>query len=99
MSEMIETKQLEEKVILVGVSTSEADCVEESLDELAELAKTAGAVPVGRLIQNREAIHPGTYLGKGKIEELADLIESAGADGIICDDELSPHRWRISQIF
>ena len=90
MSEMIETKQLEEKVILVGVSTSEADCVEESLDELAELAKTAGAVPVGRLIQNREAIHPGTYLGKGKIEELADLIESAGADGIICDDELSP---------
>lgn len=90
MSEMIETKQLEEKVILVGVSTSETDCVEESLDELAELAKTAGAVPVGRLIQNREAIHPGTYLGKGKIEELADLIESAGADGIICDDELSP---------
>lgn len=90
MAEMIETKQLEEKVILVGVSTSEDDHAEESLDELSELAKTAGAVTVGRLLQNRESIHPGTYLGKGKIEELSELIEETGADGIICDDELSP---------
>lgn len=90
MAEMIEIKQLEEKVILVGVSTSDDDHAEESLDELAELAKTAGAQAVGRLLQNRESIHPGTYLGKGKIEELAGLIEDTGADGIICDDELSP---------
>ena len=55
-----------------------------------ELAKTAGAVPVGTLIQNRESIHPGTYLGKGKIAELSEMIEALGADGIICDDELSP---------
>ncbi len=90
MAEMIEITELSEKVILVGISTSEDDHAEESLSELAELAKTAGAVPVGRLLQNRESAHPGTYIGKGKIEELAGLIEETGADGIICDDELSP---------
>lgn len=90
MAEMIEITELSEKVILVGVSTSEDDHAEESLSELAELAKTAGAVPVGQLLQNRESAHPGTYIGKGKIEELAGLIEETDADGIICDDELSP---------
>ena len=55
----------EERVILVGVQTGENDNVEESLDELGELASTAGAVTVGRIVQNREAIHPGTYIGKG----------------------------------
>lgn len=54
------------------------------------MAATAGAVTVGRLIQNREAPHPGTYLGKGKIEELKQLIWEEDATGIICDDELSP---------
>lgn len=79
-----------ERVILVGVSTYENDDTERSLDELEELAATAGAVAVGRMIQNREAIHPGTYLGKGKIEELKDLIWELDATGIICDDELEP---------
>ena len=60
----------EERVILVGVQTGENDNVEESLDELGELASTAGAVTVGRIVQNREAIHPGTYIGKGKIEDV-----------------------------
>ena len=64
----------EERVILVGVQTGENDNVEESLDELRELASTAGAVTVGRIVQNREAIHPGTYIGKGKIEEVRALI-------------------------
>ena len=68
----------------------ETSVTDESLDELEELAKTAGAVTVGRLIQNREMIHPGTYLGKGKLEELAFLISETHATGIICDDELSP---------
>ena len=45
---------------------------------------------VGRVIQNREKIHPGTYVGKGKIEEIALLMEELGATGIVCDDELSP---------
>lgn len=90
MPEMIETKEIKEKVILVAVATSDSEYVEESVAELAELAKTAGAETVGTLIQNRESVHPGTYLGRGKIEELMELIEETGADGIICDDELSP---------
>lgn len=90
MAELIELKELEERLILTAVSTSEADDTENSLDELAELVKTAGAVTIGRLIQNREKIHPGTYLGKGKIEELRELIEEQGATGVVCDDELSP---------
>lgn len=87
---MIELKQEQEKVILVAVSLQGQDDVESSLDELAELASTAGAKTVGRLIQSREAVHPGTYIGKGKIEELKDLIWELEATGVICDDELSP---------
>ena len=64
---MIENEELRERVILVGVCSSESDDTEQSLDELKELAETAGAVTVGRIIQNREMIHPGTYVGKGKI--------------------------------
>ena len=90
MAEIFETKQMTERVILVGVSYHDNDDTAQSLDELGELAATAGAVTVGRLIQNREAPHPGTYLGKGKIEELRQLIWEEDATGIICDDELSP---------
>ena len=64
--------------------------MEESLDELGELAATAGAYVAGRIIQNREAIHPGTYIGKGKIEEVKGLLYALNANGVICDDELSP---------
>ena len=90
MADFYENKQVTEEVILVGVALGETSVTDESLDELEELAKTAGAVTVGRLIQNREMIHPGTYLGKGKLEELAQLIAETHATGIICDDELSP---------
>ncbi|MFR0986750.1 MAG: GTPase HflX, partial [Frisingicoccus sp.] len=90
MAEIYETKKLTERVILVGVSFQENDDTVQSLDELAELAATAGALTVGKLIQNREAPHPGTYLGKGKIEELRELIWETDATGIVCDDELSP---------
>lgn len=83
-------KEMEERVILVGVQESFAEDVEESLDELAELCETAGAQVVGRVIQNREKIHPGTYVGKGKIDEIALLMEELDATGIVCDDELSP---------
>lgn len=83
-------KEMEERVILVGVQESFAEDVEESLDELAELCETAGAQVVGRVIQNREKIHPGTYVGKGKMDEIALLMEELDATGIVCDDELSP---------
>ena len=82
--------ELEERVILVGVQVNDNEDTKESLDELEELAQTAGAVTVGKVIQNREAIHPGTYIGKGKIEEVRALVLALNATGIICDDELSP---------
>ena len=74
MAEMIDLKEMQERVILVGVSTSDHDDTEKSLDELEELAATAGAVTVGRVIQNLDQIHPGTYVGKGKLEEIKDLL-------------------------
>ena len=67
-------EEIQERVILVGVQLDETDNVKESLDELAELADTAGAETVGKIIQNRETVHPGTYIGKGKILELKELL-------------------------
>lgn len=90
MAETIEIEEIEEKVILVGVSEQEGDDAEDSVAELAELVKTAGAVVVGTLIQKRELIHPGTYVGTGKVAEIGELIQETGATGIVCDDELSP---------
>lgn len=85
-----EIEQLEERVVLVGVSERDGDDAEDSLVELAELVKTAGATVVGTLIQRRESIHPGMYVGTGKVQEIAELVEQTGATGIVCDDELSP---------
>lgn len=90
MAELYDIKDDEERVILVGVCTGDEKETLECLDELEELAKTAGAVTVARMYQNRESIHPGTYIGKGKIEELKSMIYEYEATGIICDDELSP---------
>lgn len=94
MAELFDMKELEERVILVAVSTSDEDDTEASLDELEELADTAGATAIGRLVQNREKIHPGTYLGSGKIGELREMVWEMGATGVICDDELSPAQLR-----
>ncbi len=94
MSELYKIEENAERVILVGVATDNLKEVEDSLLELSELASTAGAITVGTLIQNRENIHPGTYLGKGKLSELGTLITSLDATGIICDDELSPAQLR-----
>lgn len=90
MAELYEVKQEREKVILVGVKEQEDDDTEKSLLELMELAKTAQADTLATFIQNRESAHPGTYIGKGKIEEVLQAVRELGADGIICDDELSP---------
>ena len=90
MAEMIDLKEAQERVILVGVSTSDHDDTEKSLDELEELVATAGAVTVGRVIQNLDQVHPGTYVGKGKLEEIKELIWETQATGVICDDELTP---------
>lgn len=79
-----------EKVILVGIQLDNGENAEESLNELAELAKTAGAETIFKVVQNRESFHPATYIGKGKIDEIRDLCKAYEATGIICDDELSP---------
>ncbi len=95
---LYENAQNTEKLILVGVCLTgrngsvrknEAE-VEESLDELADLIETAGGETVAKIYQARESIHPGTYIGKGKIDEIRELIEHTEATGVVCDDELSP---------
>lgn len=90
MGEPIVLEDFKERVILVGVSEQDGDDAEDSLAELAKLVKTAGASVAGTLIQKRELIHPGTYVGTGKVAEIAELLEHTGATGIVCDDELSP---------
>ena len=84
------TQEQKERVILAAVSIGSDNSTEDSLAELAELADTAGAEVVASLIQNRESVHPGTHLGKGKIQELKEAVLACKADGIICDDELTP---------
>ena len=86
---MIQTSEKKEKFILVGVETGK-DRMEESLRELAELIETAGGEAVGKIIQNLENINKATYVGKGKVEEIRELVVELEADGIVCDDELSP---------
>ncbi len=90
MAEMYETEHEQEKVVLVAVSLDNDDMTDQCLDELEELVSTAGGTVTGRVIQNREAFSAATYIGKGKIEEIADMIAETGATGIVCDDELSP---------
>lgn len=87
-----ETKEIVEKVILLGVDVG--DDTKESMKELAELVDTAGAIVLESIIQSRERIHPGTYLGKGKIEEVRERIEQLDATGVVCDDELTPAQLR-----
>lgn len=91
---MYENKEELEKVILVAVSTGHEEDAQESLDELEELVSTAGAVVVGRVVQNLEHINNTTYVGTGKVKEFKDLIWKTDADAIVCDDELSPAQYK-----
>ena len=91
---MYENKEELEKVILVAVSTGHEEDAQESLDELEELVSTAGAVVVGRVVQNLEHINNTTYVGTGKVKEIKDLIWETDADAIVCDDELSPAQYK-----
>ena len=79
---MFENDELAEKVILVGVSQRDGDDTEASLAELSELAATAGAEVVGQVIQRLEQVHPATYVGSGKLQEIGDLIWETDADGM-----------------
>ncbi|HAV90353.1 MAG TPA: GTPase HflX [Eubacterium sp.] len=90
---LYENEEYKEKFILVAVDLGKED-VDDSLDELEELTNTCGGEVICRVIQPRESIHPGTYIGKGKIEELKELLVMYDADGIIADDELSPAQYK-----
>lgn len=94
MTEAFHIEELEEKVILVGVSFREGDDTWDSLIELGELVQTAGAEVVGTAVQSRDNIHPGTYVGTGKLQEIRQMIIDLHATGIVCDDELSPAQLR-----
>jgi GTP-binding protein HflX len=87
--------QAPERAVLVGVDMpGNSWPVEESLDELAQLATTAGVTCVDRVIQRLARPHPGTLLGSGKIQEIADLVHFHGCDAVIFDLELSPGQHR-----
>lgn len=92
--QLFESKSVEERVILVGIQDSREDEVK-SLRELEELVDTAGAATVGKVIQKRESIHPASYVGPGKLEELRELLYTLDATGIVCDDELSPAQYAV----
>ena len=94
MTESLEIEKIKEKVILVGVSFREGDDTDDSMTELAELVETAGAEVVGMTVQGRANIHPGTYVGSGKLQEIRHMISDLQADGVVCDDELSPAQLR-----
>lgn len=91
--EYFENKIEQERAVLVSVDTGEFD-VDSSLAELTELARTAGADVICEMTQKREAPEPGTYLGKGKLEELAEFCEAQKPDLVIIDGELSPAQQR-----
>lgn len=80
-----------EKVVLVGVWTEGTVAqIEARLEELAALAETAGSDIVDMLYQRRDKPDAGTYIGRGKVEELKSIVAETGADTVICDGELSP---------
>ncbi|MEG1291518.1 MAG: GTPase HflX [Lachnospiraceae bacterium] len=94
MTEPFKIEETMERVVLAGVCFQEGDDTQDSLEELEELVKTAGATVVGTTIQNRDSIHPGTYVGTGKLLELKEMITELDATGLVCDDELSPAQIR-----
>ncbi|MBE5905712.1 MAG: GTPase HflX [Lachnospiraceae bacterium] len=90
MQTFYENTEMTERVILVGICLREGDDTQDSMAELEELCNTAGAVTVGKIVQNREQVHPGHYVGTGKLEEIRLMLSALEATGIVCDDELSP---------
>ncbi len=96
MTQFIETSKKAEKVITVGVifNRKEEDLVNEYLDELDFLVDTAGGKVLKRFIQKLDKPDPGTYLGKGKLEEISNYVKENEIDLVVFDDELSPSQHR-----
>jgi GTP-binding protein HflX len=92
---MTSTTASPDRAFLFGIDTGKGPwSAADSLEELAQLARTAGFIPAGRALQKREAPHPGTYMGLGKLDEVADALTTSRADMLIIDDEVSPAQQR-----
>ena len=96
MKEFIKTSQSSERTILVGLITPDVSetQAEEYLDELAFLSETAGAEPVARFLQRLDTPHPATFVGKGKLDEIAEYVSAHKVGLAIFDDELAPNQLR-----
>lgn len=94
--EFYENKQEPEKAVLIAVDTGEYDC-DISLDELEELAETAGAEVVGRMSQKRDKPDSGTFLGSGRLEELGDFCKTTRSTSSLRTVSLPPHSFGISR--
>ena len=90
---MYETAHQKEKFILIAVEKDGTNS-ETNLNELSLLCDTAGAIEVGRVIQKRDAIHSGHYLGKGKLDEVMEMLAATNADAVVADDELTASQQR-----
>src|SRR3954453_18759752 len=92
----VEYRQLRlERVVLVGVWTEGTiEDAENSMAELALLAETAGSEVLEAIYQRRQAPDPATYIGRGKVEALGEIVQVTGADTVICDGELAPSQLR-----
>jgi len=90
------TRSVQEKAIIIGIATrdQDPDQVEEFLDELAFLVDTAGAIPAGRFVQKMEVPNSRTYIGKGKLEQIREYIQTHEIDIAVFDDELSGSQLR-----
>lgn len=94
MAELLKNEKEIERVVLVAVCRDTGDDTTDSIAELAELLETDGAEVLGTCIQNLEAANPVTYVGKGKLTEIKEMVLELDATGIVCDDELSPIQMR-----
>src|SRR5215207_4653275 len=92
----VEYRQLRlERVVLVSVWATGSDVdAENAMTELKRLAETAGSQVLEGLVQRRTRPDPSTYIGRGKVAELRDVVVATGADTVICDGELSAAQLR-----
>ncbi len=89
---MIETQKEQERALLVGVELQQTDNFDMSMEELASLAKTAGALVKGVYTQKREKYDSKTFVGSGKLEEIAQMVEADEIDTVIVNNRLTPRQ-------
>ncbi|MGV3255578.1 HflX-like GTP-binding protein, partial [Streptococcus suis] len=89
---MIETQKEQERALLVGVELQQIDNFDMSMEELASLAKTAGALVKGVYTQKREKYDSKTFVGSGKLEEIAQMVEADEIDTVIVNNRLTPRQ-------